>query len=1062
MRRKITVIISLVIFALMQLSAFASEKANLSKIEPELQKQLQVLKGKGKSASVNSFEHVTAIVFLEEQADLNSVRGNPQAVIELLKNTAERSQKDIVSFLSLEKNKGNISEYQGLWIQNMLIIKGNVESIYELSGSADVKLLNSNHMDRFYIPPVSKSKERIPQINATEWNITKVRADQVWVTYNNRGDGIIIGGLDTGVDANHPDLSAQYRGGTNSWKDFTTENKATPFDGHGHGTHTTGTACGANGIGVAPNAKWIHARIFNSTGGYAGDAAVHQAFQWIMDPDGNSATRDEPVVVNNSWGSDLTTDLTFQPDVQAWVSAGIFPSFASGNNGPSSGTAGTPGNFPESFGVGATDNADAIASFSSRGPAPSQAPWNGITKPDVSAPGVSIRSSLPGGTYASWNGTSMATPHVTGLVALLKKAKPDLTVDNMRVIMESTSIDLGTAGKDNNYGSGRIDALAAVERALNPSADFTAPTVSITSPANGSTVSGNVTISADASDNVGVTKVEFYIDGNILTTITTPPYSTIWNSATVNDNNHTITARAYDAANNVGSNQISVFTSNGVGCTDSFEPNNTFADAKPIASGADNVARICSSTDKDYFNFNIGSTGNINVKLIVPKSPAKDYDVHLYNSSQVKVAQGINGSGIDENFNYNATSTGIYYVYVFGYSGAFDETQTYTLNVTYPGEVSNSVTVTAPNGGENWVVGSNQNITWTSTGSITNVNIDYSTDGGTNWVNVATSTANDGTHAWTVPNTPTTTAKVRISDASNSATNDVSNANFTISSAPSSVTIFSEGFEINAVPGSIWSAYDNNKNSGRDYWGDQSSSGGARVHSGSWSAYCADNSDAAGQTYDNRMNSYMQHTNGVSISGYTNVQVSFWIWYKTFDSNDYVSFQYYNGSSWVEFTGGRFSGTDGQVWAQKTYSVPSSAGTTFKFRWIFFSNNSNTSEGAYIDDIAVTGTTSGGLAGKPETILPKEFALGLNYPNPFNPSTTITFDLPKEEYVTLNIYNINGQLVRTLVNEQKNAGSYKVIWNGKNELGKSVASGVYIYKIKAGPFIQTKRMTLMK
>jgi Zn-dependent metalloprotease len=275
------------------------------------------------------------------------------------------------------------------------------------------------------------------------------------------------------------------------------------------------------------------------------------------------------------------------------------------------------------------------------------------------------------------------------------------------------------------------------------------------------------------------------------------------------------------------------------------------------------------------------------------------------------------------------------------------------------------------------------------------------------------------------------------------------------------VTLFSEGFEINTVPGGPWTAYDNNSTSGRDYWGDKSSSGGARVHGGSWSAWCADNGRTS--TYDNNMNAYMQH-GGVNISGYTGVQVSFWTWYSTYNSNDYVSFQYYNGSSWVEFTGGRMYGSSGG-WVQKTYTVPPAAGTNFRFRWIFYSNSSSVAEGAYVDDILVTGTSGAMIAKDGEPVIvgtPAKFALLGNYPNPFNPSTHIRFELPSEERVVLKVYNSMGQEVRTLIDETRGAGVHSVVWDGRNQAGQQVSTGVYVYRLQAGTNVATRKMLMIK
>lgn len=377
--------------------------------------------------------------------------------------------------------------------------------------------------------------------------------------------------------------------------------------------------------------------------------------------------------------------------------------------------------------------------------------------------------------------------------------------------------------------------------------------------------------------------------------------------------------------------------------------------------------------------------------------------------------------------------------------------------------VTPTITVTKPNGGESWVVATSQNITWNSTGTIANIKIEYSTNSGSSWSTIASSTGNTGSYAWTIPATPTSTGLVRVSDAAAAGVNDVSNNTFSITSAPSRVTIFSEDFEVTTVPGGPWTAYDDNGSSGRDYWGDQSVSSGARVFSGSWSAYCADNSNSSGQTYDHNMNSYMAHS-GVGISGHSAAEVSFYIWYKTYNSSDYVSFQYFNGSSWIEFSGGRYSGTGtgSQIWAQKTFSVPAAAGTSFRFRWIFFSNGSSKSEGAYIDNIVVSGIPLAPSLAAPNpdaltSTVPTEFALLQNFPNPFNPATTITYQIAQEGPVSLKVFDLLGRDVATLINEPMQPGRYSVRWDATG-----FTSGAYFYRLTTPGYSETKKLVLMK
>ena len=180
-------------------------------------------------------------------------------------------------------------------------------------------------------------------------------------------------------------------------------------------------------------------------------------------------------MVSNSWGSSDSQDTTFLPFVRAWHQFDIIPVFANGNSGPSSGSAGTPGNFPNVIGVGATDISDNIASFSSRGPAPNQYPWSDTTlwsrpdwnfiKPDISAPGVNVRSSVPGGGYDSWDGTSMATPHVTGVIALMFEMNPSLDYHTIYDILTNYGVDhpAGHTYPNNDYGWGRLNALLAIE-----------------------------------------------------------------------------------------------------------------------------------------------------------------------------------------------------------------------------------------------------------------------------------------------------------------------------------------------------------------------------------------------------------------------------------------------------------------------------------------------------------------------------------------------------------------------------------------------------------------------
>ncbi|MBE9507684.1 MAG: S8 family serine peptidase, partial [Chloroflexi bacterium] len=307
----------------------------------------------------------------------------------------------------------------------------------------------------------------IRNLQSIEWGIARIRADEVWASLHISGTGTVVAGMDTGVDWIHPALQPNYRGynphgpsnHTYSWYDAT-GGALYPTDGHGHGSHTMGTTVGQGGIGVAPGAQWIAVKVLNNYG-YGYDSWIHAGFQWLLAPGGDPNRA--PDVVNCSWGSDNGYLTTFQSDLQALRAVGIFAVFSNGNAGPWEGTVGSPASLPEAFAVGATDSDDEVANFSSRGPSP----WGEI-RPHVAAPGVGVRSSLPGGVYGSMNGTSMAAPHVSGIVALLRSVSPTLSITRTAFIITSTAVPLGDSIPNNDTGWGRVDSFAAVATLAHP------------------------------------------------------------------------------------------------------------------------------------------------------------------------------------------------------------------------------------------------------------------------------------------------------------------------------------------------------------------------------------------------------------------------------------------------------------------------------------------------------------------------------------------------------------------------------------------------------------------
>jgi len=399
-----------------------------------------------------------------------------------------------------------------------------------------------------------------------------------------------------------------------------------------------------------------------------------------------------------------------------------------------------------------------------------------------------------------------------------------------------------------------------------------------------------------------------------------------------------------------------------------------------------------------------------------------------------------------------------------GYTNLEEWLHSYSTGVGGDG-INKMVGIVYPNGGETLVSDSVRDIMWETTSGISNVKLEYTTNG-TTWTVIQTSTTNDGSYSWTVPNIATSTAMVRVSDVASPTVIDQSNSNFSITQTAPVVTILSEGFETNVVPGSSWSTDDWNGNGGKDYWGDQSNSSGARVHSGTKSAYCADNSNISGQTYDVSENTYMDKKDGVEVDGYTGVQMKYWVWYKTDSSNDYVRLEYKSGSQWIEIERFSGSGSGSQVWTQRTVAVPSNAGSTFYFRWVFLSNSSGSSEGVYIDDIAITGNPSFAPMELPDQTLktvvepesiPEQTTLHQNFPNPFNPTTRISFNIASDSHVKLSVFNVLGQEVALLVDGPMAAGAHTAEFDGRN-----LADGVYFSVLENGGSRLLKKMILLK
>ena len=421
-----------------------------------------------KLAAASPGDEIQALVVLDRQAELPH-GAKARDVVRALHDTAAQTQRPLLQLLARRHAKAT-----PLWILNGLLVTATPDLIRELAARPEVLEVRANR-----ILHASQSLTSSP-----EPNVSLVNAPALW-DLGRHGEGVVVANLDTGVDVTHPDLASSWRGGTDSWFDPYGQHPTTPTDVNGHGTWTMGVMVGGDAggtaLGVAPAAKWIAAKIFDDQG-TATTLAIHRAFQWLLDPDGNPSTDDAPDVVNGSWTMGAAgCDLEFQLDLRALRAAGVLPVFAAGNGGPGAGTSFSPANNPEALAVGSTSLADAVDSISSRGPSA----CDGSTFPDLVAPGVDVRTTDLYGGYATESGTSLAAPEVAGALALLLGAFPGLPADRQEAALENGGVDLGPAGADDDSGFGRLDVLGAYTWLS------TAPDFSVTaSPASLATVAG--------------------------------------------------------------------------------------------------------------------------------------------------------------------------------------------------------------------------------------------------------------------------------------------------------------------------------------------------------------------------------------------------------------------------------------------------------------------------------------------------------------------------------------------------------------------------------------------
>ena len=435
------------------------------------------------SASLDPAESHPVLIYFERQADLDAIRtqfaADPASRANrhaLVVESLRAAQTQSVNLANAIGAIPGVTNPRHFWLTNAVAADatGNaIDIMTQIPGVRRVFLDPAIGLIR----PVSdepnvKAMPHGPSYaGGPEAGLATIRVPETWAL-GFRGQGMLIAGIDSGVDGAHPALNESWAGtlpAYNSnpewaWFDPFFGLNDFPYDDNliGHGTHTMGTMVGiapGEEIGVAPDAHWIAAGAIDRGGDNTQTIAdAIEAFEWVMNPDGNPSTMfDVPHVVNCSWG--LTTGLGFEPcDALFWTfldaieDAGTLVVFAAGNEGAAGGLrrpADRAASEYRTLAVGAVNQFAAgnpIAPFSSRGPVICTPDGLPAVKPDIAAPGVNVRSALPGGSYGTKDGTSMASPHIAGAALLVMQANPDLTVDQVKSILYQTAEDLGDAG----------------------------------------------------------------------------------------------------------------------------------------------------------------------------------------------------------------------------------------------------------------------------------------------------------------------------------------------------------------------------------------------------------------------------------------------------------------------------------------------------------------------------------------------------------------------------------------------------------------------------------------
>ncbi|HEX2787999.1 MAG TPA: S8 family serine peptidase [Ignavibacteria bacterium] len=1009
--------------------------------------------------SLNPLEYTRTMVLLRDHVDIYTLdaqlyamnvdlKERARIVITTLQNKANSTQGPILTYVQSQMSAGKVREYIPFWITNMIYVDATPDVLLALSQRNDVAIMDYDEKSLMDMPVgdytnVSRDAESV------ENGLRAIKADSLWMM-GYTGVGRTVMHIDTGVDGNHVALSSRWWGNNGrpwwqAWFDPIAPSSTFPFDCGSHGTHTMGimTGRGANDtVGVAPDARWMSAGVTDCPGASYPTMNI-AAYQWAMNPDSNAGTNnDMPDAISCSWqdpsqaGSvQCNTSGIYALTLTAIEAAGIGVVFSAGNSGPGASTITPPKNLNldsvSTMSVGNVDGNNVglpISNSSSRGPSTCGGTGTLLIKPEVVAPGTNVRSTLPGNTYGNNSGTSMASPHVAGAIALLRQVAPNMTGKQIKAILFTTARDLGTAGEDNTYGRGVIDLMAAFRRIAN----YPLNSYNLQSPAAGITLTslpGSPTVYTFNWDTSATGASYKWIFGSPNATNRQITLSGSSNVLTVTSGQLDAILAGLGVAQGgqlVGQWDVWAFRPTG---SDSMKATNgprsiTLRRGTPVntpvnlISPATNTTIVTSvfNTSNVEFKWSRSSEGisykwmfdspNFSGPVTLSMTPGNngfDTSVSVVNSSLDAILGGIG-------LNPGDSLVGQWRVY--GYRPTDSAASNQTFNLTLKRQAKGDVIVLYDSTVANCRISKDSIIAGLNSRNVTYDLFNRAGNTSTNGISLR------GYKKVILLGEGTSVASNRMKDSIKAylASGGTSIA------TKSKLIIFAEdvGYHWGRTGSTYLDADFANNTLGFTFVSDRPTG-----------------STGPEGLIGDRVNAGLKD----STSGpWPDVLAK-----STVPSLSYLyAFTRVAGNySGVGRMANNFNVATFAVDFESLKNAVGGASGSPQRRWI----NAGLD---YVDQITPTNIED-------PNAIPTVYELKQNFPNPFNPVTKINFAIPKQGFVTMKVYDVTGRLIAQLVNEMKSPGYYSVDFNATN-----LASGVYFYRLESKEFVDVKRMMLIK